>query len=94
MNNEAPRIVNERGDGIKLTSTQKNAIYEKAKKLKENIRNNMCTQNELHSPTERNVNKMIHGEMAMTKQTEAFKKHMQAIGADPRDYSTERLRRR
>ena len=89
-----PKIIGKAGNQVNLSAHQKNAIYQKAQEMKEQIRGSLCTREELNKPTDRNVNKMIHSEMANTKKVELFKKHMQAIGADPRDYSVERLRRR
>ena len=85
-------VVDIHGNPIKLSSRQKNAIYAKAKKLKSEIKDSLCTFKECQNPSERNVQKMIHGELK-NKNIEAFKKNMKAIGADPKDYNTEKLRR-
>ena len=88
------RIVNKRGEDIKLSDRQKNEIYRKARDMKEKLRDGMCTKNECWAPTDRNVNKMLKGEFKLAPQVELYKKSMQVIGADPKDISTERLRRR
>lgn len=88
------QTVDMQGNPIKLTGKQKDVIYKKAKELKSKISSGLCTHRELHDPTSHNVNKMLHSEMKLNKTNREFKDHMEAIGADPKDYSTERLRRR
>ena len=87
-----PQVVNKKGEYIKLTDRQKNEIYHKAKKLQGQVKDKLCTRNECWSPTDSNVRKMGL-EMKNAPTVQLFKKHMQAIGADPKDYSTERMRR-
>jgi hypothetical protein len=91
---EPVRIVDPHGKDIKLTDRQKNEIYRKARELKEKLRDGMCTKNECWNPSEKNVNKMLKSEFKQAPQVELYRKSMQAIGADPKDISTERLRRR
>ena len=91
---QTTRIVDRRGNDIKLSDRQKNEIYRKARDMKERLRDGMCTKNECWAPTDRNVNKMLKGEFKLAPQVELYKKSMQVIGADPKDISTERLRRR
>lgn len=87
------KLVDPRGNPTTINSRQKNAIYHRAKELREQIKDGLCTRRELNNPTDRNVHKMIHGEMANTKKVEEYKKCMEAIGADPGDMSVEKLRR-
>jgi hypothetical protein len=88
------RIVNPKGEDIKLSDRQKNEIYRKARELKEKLRDGMCTKNECWNPTPQNVNKMLKSEFRQAPMTESYVRHMRAIGADPKDINTERLRRR
>lgn len=77
----------------RVTSFHKNKIYKQAKQLKEDLRDTLCTKSECWEPNDRNVQKMIHNELKNSR-TRAYKMAMQAIGADPKDCDTEKLRRR
>ena len=87
------RIVDERGNETSLSAYQKNKLYEKANRLRENIKETVCTREECRNPTDKNVQKMLNGEFKIKQDIETFRKSMQAIGADPRDYNVEKLRR-
>lgn len=89
-----PKIVNRRGEAITLNSRQKNELYRQARDMKEKIKDSLCTKNECWNPSEKNVDKMLRSEFKQAPLVEKYRKTMQAIGADPRDISTERLRRR
>lgn len=82
------------GYPIKLTSNQKNMLYRKSKELKIKLKDRLCTNRECEKPTERNVNKMLNSEFTIKKDIGAYTKMMGNIGADPKDCSTEKLRRR
>jgi cell fate (sporulation/competence/biofilm development) regulator YmcA (YheA/YmcA/DUF963 family) len=86
------KIVDPQGNEIRLTARQKNEIYAKAKYLKEKVRDHLCTRKEAWEPTDYNVKKMGQ-ELKAAPLFEDYKRHMRAIGADPRYISTERLRR-
>lgn len=88
------KIVNERKEPITLTSCQKNEIYRNAKRLKEQLRDRMCSKRECEHPTEQNVRKMLLSEFKSQKDIETFKNSMKVIGADLRDCSPEKIRRR
>jgi len=88
------QTVDPHGTPIKLSDRQKDVLYKKAQKLRERIQDNICNKRELHDPSRRNVNKMLYGEMKSNKIIGAYKDHMEAIGADPKDYSIEKMRRR
>ncbi len=87
-------IVNTNGDKIKLRSWQKNEIYRKARELRAEIKEQICTRNECNDPSDRNVQKMLHSEFKAKKAIQQYKQSMKAIGADPKDVDVERLRRR
>jgi hypothetical protein len=86
-------IVDARGNRINLSTIQKNALYADAKRLKENIKDKLCSRDECNTPNDRNVNKMLRSEFTVKGQIEGFKKRMQAIGADPKEYDINRFRR-
>lgn len=77
----------------KVTSYHKNKIYKQVKQLGEDLRGTLCTRSECWNPTDRNVQKMLYNELKNPK-TRAYEMAMKAIGADPKECSTERLRRR
>ena len=89
-----PLVVDSHKNPIKLSSYQKNEFYRRAKNLKEELRDILCTRKECWDPTDRNVNKMLNSEFKSKKKVEEFKNRMKAIGADPKDCNPERLRRR
>lgn len=91
---EQPQVVDKRGNPITLTSYQKNEIYARAKRLKEDLRDKMCTRSECEHATPGNVNKMLNSEFKAAKEMEYYKKSMQAIGADVKDFDPEKIRRR
>ena len=76
----------------KVTVFHKNKIYKQAKQLASELRHDLCTKSECWNPTDRNIKKMIHNELQNPK-TRAYQMAMKAIGADPKDCSTEMLRR-
>ena len=86
-------VVDTKGNRQVLSSYQKNELYRKARELKEQIAKGMCSKNETRHPTEKNVKKMLNSEFKLSSKMTEFRKSMEAIGADPKDYSTERLRR-
>lgn len=91
---EPPKVVDKHGHEIKLTSYQKNEIYRNAKRLKECLVDKLCTKSETEHATPRNVQKMLHSEFKAQKEVDTYVKSMQAIKADPRDWDSERLRRK
>ena len=76
------------------SSSKKNEDYRIANKLKEDLRDSLCTHTECDIPNDRNVKKMLYSEFKAKKKVEEFKNRMKSIGADPRDYDVNRLRRR
>ena len=86
-------VVNPNGDRINLSTYQRNELYRKARDLKNQIEDSLCTKTETRIPNDRNVQKMLHSEFKVSPKIEEFKKTMRAIGADPKDYNVERLRR-
>lgn len=91
---ENVRIVNPKGQEIKLTSYQKNEIYRRAKAMKESLSDKLCTKRECRNATPENVKKMLNSEFKSSTQMDIYKKSMQVIGADEKDCDVERLRRR
>ena len=87
-------VVDAKGNRQVLSSYQKNELYRKARDLKEQIAKGMCSVRETKQPTEKNINKMLNSEFKLANKMTEFRKSMEAIGADPKDYATERLRRR
>jgi len=86
-------LIGEDGKPIEhVTFRHKNKIYRQVKQLKEELKGALCTKEECRNPTDRNIQKMIHNELKNPK-TRAYQMAMRAIGADPKDCSTERLRR-
>lgn len=79
----------------RLTAREANPLYARARLLKEQIRSALLTQVELDNATDRNVNKFINteGSIEHVKRVEEFRRIMTAIGADPSDISTEKLRK-
>ena len=90
----APIVTDRHGNPIRLTSYQKNEIYRRAKDLKVQLADKLCTRQECSKATPERVNKMLNSEFKVAPQMEYFKKSMQAIGADPKDIDVERIRRR
>lgn len=76
----------------KLTAYQKNKLYKEAKNIREQLPDTLCTKSECWHPIDKNVKKMIHNEMKNPK-IQQYQVAMRAIGADPKDCGTERLRR-
>jgi hypothetical protein len=76
----------------KLTPYQKNKLYKEAKQIREQLPDQLCTKSECWNPIDKNVQKMIHGEMKNPK-LKQYQVAMRAIGADPKDCETEQLRR-
>jgi spore maturation protein CgeB len=90
---QKPKIVDKKGNPINLTDRQKNVFYQQAREMKEKIQNSLCTKDECHEPTERNVKKMIESEFKMHPLVEGYRKRMQAIGADEKELDIDKLRR-
>jgi hypothetical protein len=89
-----PQVVNRHGDPIKLTTQQKNALYRQAKAIRETLPDRLVSRNETHHTEGHAIRKMLGSEFKAHGQIEYMKKCMKAIGADSKDYDTERLRRR
>ena len=90
------RILRPDGHDIeRLTSVQKNAIYTRARVLKEKIRETLLTRTELWKPTDHNTQKhtVLEGDPEHTKRVEEFQNLMRALWADPKDYSIEKMRK-
>lgn len=88
------QIVDAQNNPTNLTSYQKNSLYKKAKQIKKQLGDILCTRNECNIPNEKNVRKMILSEFKNKKMIQEFKNCMKAISADPRDRDPEHLRRR
>lgn len=93
VNQQGP-VVDAKGNKQTLSSYQKNELYRKARDLKLDIEKSLCTKTETRIPNEKNVQKMLHSEFKIEHKVNEFKQIMKAIGADPKDYNVERLRRR
>lgn len=91
---QPPRVVNPQGKQITLTPHQKNEMYRKAKELRDNIKHSLLTKDEHWHPTPANVKKFMEreGSKQMSEKITLFRKHMQAIGADPNDFNIEKMR--
>ena len=90
--NSCITLIDDNGKKIeKITSYHKNKIYKQAKELQGELSESMCTKTECWNPNKENVNKMIK-EMRNPK-IQAYKLAMKVIGADPKDYNPELLRR-
>jgi hypothetical protein len=78
----------------RLTAREANPLYARAKILREQIRSALLSQAEMEKATDKNVNKFIktEGSIENTRRVEEFRRIMTAIGADPTDISTEKLR--
>lgn len=89
------KIISDKGEIDRLTDFQKNDLYARAKVLKEKIREALLSQSELDIASPENVQKHIRGESTQghTKAVEDFRNIMKKLGADPKDYSVEELRR-
>jgi len=81
------------GKRTEVNSNIKNKLYRRAKHLKETIKGGLCTKSECWKPNETNVRKMLNTEFKLQGHVEAFTKAMQVIGADPKDFDVERMRR-
>jgi hypothetical protein len=88
-----PIVVDVRGNPTKLSDYQKNHFHSEAKKLQDEIKGSLCSRDECRNPTDRNVQKMLKSEFPISQKIEGFKKRMQALGADPREYNVEKFRR-
>jgi len=86
-------VVDKNKRPVTLTGRQKDILYNNAKRLRAELQDTMCTRRECENPTDHNVRKMAYGEMANAHKTKLYRQSMEAIGADPKDCSTERLRR-
>jgi hypothetical protein len=87
------QLVDGHKNPTKLSSWQKNSLYKKAKQIRAELGDILCTREECRVPNERNVRKMILSEFKHKKKVEEYRNCMTAIGADPKERSTERLRR-
>lgn len=88
-----PKIVDAHKNPTNLTSYQKNSLYKKAKQIRAELGDILCTRAECRVPNERNVKKMIYSEFKHKEKIKEYRNCMQAINADPKEISTERLRR-
>lgn len=89
-----PRIVNRHGEEIKLSTSQKNALYRQAKDIREKMVDRMCTRHETHRTDERTVRKMLHSEFANHDKMTYYNKAMKAVGAVGREVDLNNYRRR
>ncbi len=88
------KIVNRDGREIKLTVQQQNALYRQAKEIRSKLPDQLVSKNDTHKTEGDAIKKMLGSEFKQHGNIEYMKKAMKAIGADPRDYDTERMRRR
>lgn len=81
------RVVDEKGRPVVLNDFQKNEIYRKAKQMRREIEDSLLKKDEMWVPNQHNVDKFRQreGHPDMTKKIESYRKHMEAIGADPKD---------
>ncbi len=78
-----------------LTNYQRNHLYRMAKDIRTQIKERQLTKSEHWNPTRENVQKCIRNENnpQYTALCNSYRAIMNAIGADPKDLSTERLRK-
>ena len=88
------QIVDKHGRPQKLTSYQKNKIYERARELKAELKEKMLTHNECWNDSDHNVKNMVRREFPLKDKIAEYKRCMKAIGADPNDIDTEKIRRK
>ena len=93
-NKKPVQIVDRNGNPQTLSSYQKNKIYQRARELQNEIYEGMCTKDECWNPTDYNCEKMIRKEFPLKDKIAEYKRCMKAIGADPKDLDTEKLRRK
>lgn len=95
IKNPRPQVVNKQGEPIKLSAYQKNSLYRQAKNLAPHIKDTHCTKNQCWTVNDHNVRRMGY-EMSKSEKHKRwyFMKAMTALGADPKDCSVEKLRRR
>lgn len=88
-------VISDAGEITRLTDNQKNVFYARAKLLKEKIRSALLSMAESHDASEHNVLKHLKTESTPEhqKNVEEFRNLMIALGADPKDFSVEKLRR-
>ena len=93
-NSKKVQLIQNGEEIARLTARDANPLYARAKILKEQIRSALLSQAEMENATDKNVNKYIktEGTIEHTKRVEEFRRIMTAIGADPTDISTEKLR--
>ena len=87
-------VVNKQGDRFNLSTYQRNELYRQARDLKSQIEEGLCSKQETRIANDKNVEKMLKSEFPLEHRIGKYKKIMRAIGADPKDYNTEKLRRR
>ena len=87
------QVVDKHGRPQVLSARQKNALYHQSKNIQRTMKDGMCTKKQCWDTDERALLRM-KGERGMKHEINYMKKAMKAIGADPRDYDPERLRRR
>lgn len=88
------RVVNKHGEQIKLTVQQQNALYRQAKEIRAQLPDRLVSKNDTHKTEGYAIKKMLGSEFKEHGRIEYMKKAMKAINADPKDYDTERMRRR
>jgi phosphoketolase len=92
----APAVINLIDDDGKIINKpnayHKNKVYKQAKELRDKLRDILPTKDEHWNPTRENVNKVLTRELKNPK-IESFQLAMKSLGADPKDYNIERIRR-
>ena len=93
-NDKKVQLIQNGEEIARLTARDANPLYARAKILKEQIRSALLSQAELDKATDQNVKKFIHteGSIEHVNRVNEFRRIMTAIGADPTDISTERMR--
>ncbi len=76
-----------------MDTVEKNRLYKRARDLRVQIQGAMCTRDECWHPDKMDVQKMVHSEFKMHPKMSEYTEIMKKIGADPKDCSTEALRK-
>ena len=89
-----PQVVNKHGEPIKLTGYQKDVLYKKAREIREDMKDKMCTRHETHRTDERTVAKMVGSEFANHDKMREYNQSMKALGAEGKETDLNNYRRK
>ena len=91
---ETLTIKDKNGRTTSLSNYQKNALYSQAKDLREKISRGMLTKTEAWRADSHDCHLMKNREWSLKEDMTKYNKIMRALGADPKECSTEELRRK